>query len=125
MNLDDILEKDWDAQLFGSKEGLVTLLGYISYHTLRSKGSRAGFPDRVLVKDRVIFAELKREKRVSSPVGPEQVMWLDRLAKGGAEVYVWRPSDWDEIGRILGTPGRPPWAPQSMWIAGRGRRDGQ
>jgi hypothetical protein len=73
-------------------------LGWTTYHTLRSRGSRAGYPDRTLVRERILFVELKREK-----TGPtdDQVEWLDKLATAGGEVYLWRPSDLDEIARIL------------------------
>lgn len=145
--LEAMLEKDWDAQLFNSEKGVATQLGWrLVYHTLRSKGSRSGFPDRVLVRDRVIFAELKREKTAPTE---EQIRWLDGLARAGSEVYLWRPSDLEEIGRILGkrwtlttqmfsssqpilVPTSSPslcvslgteWRPRSLWIAGQGRVD--
>lgn len=60
-----------------------------------------GFPDLVLTgRRRVIFAELKNEKR---PLEPEQRVWLEALAVAGAEVYLWRPADWSsgEIERTL------------------------
>lgn len=95
----DVTEKEWDAQLFNSKKGLATSLGWrLVYHTLRSKGSRPGFPDRVLVRDRVIFAELKTETGKPSD---RQHAWLTGLAAAGAEVYLWRPSDLEDVGRIL------------------------
>ncbi len=50
-----------------------------------------GFPDLVLVRDRVVFVELKAERGRTSP---EQLDWLAALANAGAEQYVWRPSDW-------------------------------
>jgi hypothetical protein len=111
--LEDILEKEWDATLFNSQKGLAPMLGWsLAYHTLRSKGSQTGFPDRVLVRDRVIFAELKREKTKPTP---SQVEWLDGLAKANAEVYVWRPSDLDEIGEILSMRARPIAQPNCAW----------
>lgn len=127
--LDDMLEKEWDATLFNTKNGLAAVLGWkLAYHTLRSKGSRSGFPDQVLVRDRVIFAELKREK---GAVTTAQREWLDGLAAAGAEVYVWRPSDLDEIGRILSKRWKfdghylrlaegsfeTTWLPTSLWSA--------
>jgi hypothetical protein len=117
--LDDILEKEWDATLFNSQRGLAPMLGWrLCYHTLRSKGSQSGFPDRVLVRERVIFVELKREK--GKPTD-SQIEWLDALAAAGAEVYLWRPSDLDEIGLILRRwPSKPDAA--STWIGG-GRAD--
>ncbi len=113
----DPLEKEWDYQLFNSKKGLAPMLGWrLCYHTLRSKGSQSGFPDRVLVRERVIFAELKREKGVPTPA---QVDWLNGLAAAGAEVYLWKPSDLDEIGKILAMRFRPikP-LPNCAWIGG-------
>lgn len=57
-----------------------------------------GFPDLVLVRDRVIFAEVKREGE--SPRAT-QVEWLNALSKAGAEVYVWTLADYEEITSIL------------------------
>jgi hypothetical protein len=136
--LADILEDAWDAQLFRGPKALANVLGWkLCYHTLRSKGSRAGFPDRVLIRERVVFAELKRERAKPTPA---QIEWLDGLAAAGAETYLWRPSDLEEIGlilahrrefvpslggiRVIGAPGEQPvFPPKSLWIAGRGRRD--
>src|SRR4030067_717817 len=50
----------------------------------------AGFPDLVLVRDRIVFAELKSEKRHMSE---EQLAWASRITKAGGETYCWRPSD--------------------------------
>jgi hypothetical protein len=115
--LGDILEKEWDATLFNSQRGLAPMLGWrLCYHTLRSKGSQSGFPDRVLIRrGRVIFAELKREK--GKPTD-SQIEWLDALANAGQEVYLWRPSDLEEIGRILSSQVRPDWAVCSFWMMG-------
>jgi hypothetical protein len=112
--LEDILEKEWDHTLFNSQKGLAPMLGWkLCYHTLRSKGSQSGFPDRVLVRERVIFVELKREK--TGPT-PNQVEWLDGLAIAGAEVYVWRPRDLEEIGLILSARQRPAAPPSTTWL---------
>lgn len=58
----------------------------------------AGWPDLVLVRDRVLFAELKSER---GTVGPYQRRWIDVLRGAGAEVHVWRPSMRAEIGEVL------------------------
>jgi len=60
----------------------------------------AGFPDLVMVRgDRLIFAELKSEKGKAEPAQQE---WLRLLeATGKAEVYLWRPSQIEEIVEIL------------------------
>ncbi len=138
--LNDVLEKEWEATLYGSKNGLAPLLGWrLIYHTLRSKGSRAGFPDRVLVKDRVIFAESKREKKVATPITAAQIEFLDGLTRAGMECYLWRPSDLDEIARVLSkrwvflpapseggrliTTEMDHWTPRALWVAGVGRYD--
>ncbi len=130
--LAEILEDDWDAQLFRGPKALANMLGWTTYHTLRSRGSRAGYPDRTCVRERILFAELKREKTKPTP---DQVAWLDRLAAAGGEVYLWRPSDLEEIGIVMGQRwrydgnwndlrgGRGHFLPKSMWLPGKGRRD--
>jgi hypothetical protein len=121
--LEDVLEKDWDHTLFNSQKGLAPMLGWrLCYHTLRSKGSQSGFPDRVLVRERVIFVELKRELTGKASVDRDrqptehQREWLDGLAKAGAETYLWRPGDLDEIGEILSMRGRPDRYFGSRWL---------
>jgi VRR-NUC domain len=132
--LADLTEKEWQAQV---KE-LATMLGYKrAYHTFDSRRSQSGFPDLVLVRDRVIFAELKRQDGKPSAAQKE---WLDGLASAGAEVYLWRPSDLDEVATVLGKRWTfekglddrrllrtelVSYAPQSLWVAGVGRVDGQ
>jgi len=130
--LADILEDDWDRQLFRGPKSLASMLGWTTYHTLRSRGSRSGYPDRTCVRERILFAELKREKTKPSL---EQIEWLDRLAGADGEVYLWRPSDLDEIGLVLGKRWRfddiggvlrgsgGELRPASLWIPGHGRRD--
>ena len=47
----------------------------------------------------MIFAELKTEK---GKVTPDQRIWFRALLDSGkVEVYLWRPSMWDQIVRIL------------------------
>ena len=68
------------------------------YHTHDSRRSQAGFPDLVIVGNRVIWVELKSEKgRLSLP----QNEWLTRLHRAGQETYLWRPADWPAAQQIL------------------------
>ena len=62
-----------------------------------------GCPDLTLVRDRVVFAELKSHR---GRVGSDQAEWLAVLEGAGGEVYVWRPDDWDLIERVLMSRGR-------------------
>lgn len=58
----------------------------------------AGWPDLVLVRDRLIVAELKSEK---GRVTPEQRRWLSAIENAHVPAYVWRPSDWERIKAVL------------------------
>ncbi len=72
--------------------------GWLVYHTFDSRRSEPGFPDLVLVLNRVIFAELKsKEGRQTA----EQANWADALVEAKAEFHFWRPVDWPVIVRIL------------------------
>ena len=135
---EDWTEQEWDGVLFRGNKAVAAMLGWqLRYHTLRSKGSQSGFPDRVLVRDRIVYVETKSEKGKPSP---SQIEWLDGLTKAGAEVYLWRPSDWDECARILSKrwvfiprthaneggrlhDGENFWVPGSAWVVGSGRYD--
>ena len=63
-------------------------------------GAGKGFPDVVLVRDHVLFVELKSTK---GSLSPEQVVWRDVLVRGGASWHLWRPADWLDgtIERVL------------------------
>lgn len=75
-------------------------IGHEYYHTHRSDRSPAGFPDCTIVAaDRLIFAELKRQKEKPTEA---QRRWLEALARCRCQscgapvasgVYVWRPLD--------------------------------
>ena len=74
------------------------LLGWRVYHTFDSRRSNPGFPDLVLVRDRVVFAELKTER---GQLSRDQAEWLDALGAAGAEAHLWRPADWPTIDATL------------------------
>lgn len=104
--LDELTEKQFEQQLIGTngKPGIARVLGWRCYHTLRSKGSEPGYPDWTLVRDRVIFLELKREAGVVSPAQRE---WLTALLAAGAEAYIVRPRHLDAITDVLRRRDRP------------------
>lgn len=97
--LDDILEKEWQSTVVS----LAKQLGWWAFHTYDSRRSAHGMPDLLLVKDRVVYVELKRESRKTSRLSPEQIRVLTRLSVAGAEVYVCRPSHLDELAKVLST----------------------
>lgn len=53
-----------------------------------------GWPDLVLVRDRIIAAEIKAAETGGMVVSPEQRDWLRAFRIAGAEAVVWTPSDW-------------------------------
>ena len=98
-------EKDFQKQVIQ----LAELLGWVVYHFSDSRrqvspgvfvgdSGAAGFPDLVLVRDRVVFAELKGD---GGRLRPKQVDTIDSLREAEAEVYVWFPDDLVEIKRVL------------------------
>jgi hypothetical protein len=78
---------------------LAQIFGWRVYHTWLSIRSASGFPDLCLVRgNRLIFAELKSERGAPTPA---QKGWLEALKQTSAEVYLWRPSDFDMIVELL------------------------
>ncbi len=59
-----------------------------------------GFPDLCLVRDRIVFIEVKGD---GDRLRPDQVKWLDALAAAGVEAHVIRPKEWRDgtVDRIL------------------------
>jgi hypothetical protein len=76
------------------------------YYQTPVQADGAGFPDLVLVRPpRLIFMELKSEK---GKLSDAQQIWIDLLKKcyfkgivSPVEVYVFKPSQWDEIEIVL------------------------
>jgi hypothetical protein len=82
---------------------LAIRLGWdLRYHTYDSTGSAPGFPDWVLVNERlgrVVFAELKSEH---GAYGKDQRRWIAALQACGQEAFFWRPRDWEQVKYVLG-----------------------
>lgn len=77
---------------------LALLRGWLVYHTFNSKHSVKGFPDLVLVREKVLYRECKRD---SEDLTAEQAEWLTRLERAGADAGVWRPRDRRSIEKEL------------------------
>lgn len=87
---------------------LARVNGWRSYHPRpgRTKdgwatpvqGDGKGFVDVVLVRERVLWIELKRE---SGRQSREQKEWAAALEEAGQEFYLWKPSDLPNIEAIL------------------------
>ena len=61
-------------------------------------GDGTGFPDLVLIRERVLFVELKTD---AGAMSPEQRAWRDALRGAGADWRLWKPRDWPEIEATL------------------------
>lgn len=79
------------------RPGRVMRDGVEKYETAYDADSN-GWPDLVLVRDRIVYAELKSDVGVLTD-GQER--WLGWLAFAGAEKYVWKPKDWTKITEVL------------------------
>lgn len=89
---------------------LCAWLHYPLFHAYDSRRSNGpGFPDLLIVipGERVLLRELKSAKGI---VTPTQRQWLAALESAGADVGVWRPSDWvtGQIRAELMRPARNP-----------------
>jgi len=93
-------EKEWQKQIIE----LAGLLGWVVAHFRPAQTKSGwvtpvaadgkGFPDLVLVRDRIVFAELKAQK---GKLSADQSNWIEWLRDADVEVYVWRPDDIDEV----------------------------
>ena len=91
-----MLEAGFQTQI----KKLTWRMGWKHYHTYDSRRSEKGYPDSTIIKgDRLIFAELKSAKgRLSN----HQREWINALINiQGVECYIWKPTDWQNIVRVL------------------------
>mgnify|MGYP006267172765 FL=1 len=107
-----ITESEFQAQVIQ----LAKLRGWLVHHTrparIKVRGvetyrtpiaGHAGFPDLVLARrGRVIYAELKAQ---AGQLREDQIRWRDAMSTPDRTEYagwfVWRPSDWAQIERVL------------------------
>lgn len=91
--------------LFTGRYALAPMMGWHCDHIADSRGvGMEGFPDWILIREVVIFVELKRER---DRLRGEQTAYAVRLMRAGAWYELWRPGDWQRIGEILKTGQRP------------------
>ena len=57
-----------------------------------------GWPDLTLIRDRILYREVKTER---GRVTKSQDRMLVALLAAGGDAKVWRPSNWDEIQEVL------------------------
>lgn len=72
--------------------------GWLCYHTYDSRKCTPGFPDLVLVRERVLWVELK--VRPNKPTA-EQLQWIDALKAAHQSAYVFYPEHWPIIVNFL------------------------
>ena len=98
-----------EADFLSQVVDLAHLCGWKVHHSRPARTAKgwctpiqgdAGFPDLVLCRPPyIILAELKSE---TGKLSPAQQDWVAALeVSTSADVRVWRPSDWDEIVRVL------------------------
>lgn len=95
----DISEKDFqDKHVIPYATGR----GWLVYHTYDSRKSKPGYPDLTMLRPDLcqgpVWAELKDE---TGKLTKDQEKWRDAILKAAGAWYLWRPSDWSEIKRIL------------------------
>lgn len=101
----DVTEAQFQAQVIE----LATANGWQWMHVERmgdrkgwrtpTKGTLRWWPDLTLCRnDRLVFAELKADRKLPKA---EQLDVLRYLDAAGAEVYIWRPQDWNLILEVL------------------------
>lgn len=90
----DVTEQQWQRTVMEA----AAALGWLCFHVYDSRRSEAGLPDLLLVRERVIFVELKTMR---GRLRREQRAWLAALRAAGQEVWIWRPSDWPTVERVL------------------------
>ena len=66
-----------------------------------------GFPDLVLVRDRLIAVEVKGD---GDSLRPDQRRWLAAMRLAGVEAHVWTPRDWHDgtVDAVLAARGAQP-----------------
>jgi hypothetical protein len=72
--------------------------------TTRYLGDGKGYFDITAIRERIVFAELKIPPNTATT---EQKIWAQQAIRAGAEVYLWKPADYDDIVKVF-AGARPP-----------------
>ena len=73
-------------------------LGWHPVYHFETRGSVPGWPDLTLIRERIIYVELKAKGGKLSDYQEDMLM---RLKNAGGECYVFRPQDMDEVIEVL------------------------
>jgi hypothetical protein len=73
---------------------LAELCGWLCWHDEDSRKNDAGLPDLILVRERLLWWEVKTQRGKLRPV---QQVFGRRLLRSGQDWRVIRPSDWDYV----------------------------
>jgi hypothetical protein len=102
-----LLEADLQKAIIGRAQSL----GWKVMHPLpgqtrdgwatTTQGDGKGYPDLTLVRERIIWAELKADGKYLSV---EQKLWRDWILAAGGEWYCWKPRHWFDktVDTVLG-----------------------
>lgn len=96
-----VAEKDFQAMV----EELAGYCGWTCFHLNLPMRSPAGFPDLVMFRERIVFAELKSRSPKTGKAGklmPAQIEYAHTIQKAGGEYYSWLfPDDWEPLVEAL------------------------
>lgn len=98
--LESMSEKDWQAQVIEIARMLRWRVAHfrsvLTKHGWQTpvQGDGVGFPDLILVRDRILAVELKTD---TGKVADEQLIWLTAFETAHIETHIWRPRDAEEV----------------------------
>lgn len=100
-----------EAKFQAMVEELAVTCGWTAFHLNLPMRSPAGFPDLVMFRERIVFAELKSRSPRTGRAGklsPWQIEYAHTIQKAGGEYYSWLyPDDWEDVKVALSPIGRP------------------
>lgn len=92
------LETAFQRTIISGPDSVCAHAGWWAHHEHRSQYGTSGWPDLVLVRERMVVAELKVR---GNPLSKAQRHVIGLLHQAGVEVWVWRPGDMDVLCAVL------------------------